>query len=111
MRYPDQKGRAEVQIANDREEDGQADGATRLTVEELLQEREAYLKVQEVNRRKIVFLASAAHELKTPLAVIKGYNDLLLTGSLGHLSEKQRDILEESKDSCERLVRLVSMCS
>jgi len=87
------------------------------TVQELLQEREityrnllaAYLKLQEVNRQKTVFLASAAHELKTPLAVIKGYYDLLLTGSLGKLTEKQRDILEESKDSCERLVRLVSM--
>jgi signal transduction histidine kinase len=67
------------------------------------------LKLQEVNRQKTVFLASAAHELKTPLAVIKGYYDLLLTGSLGKLSEKQRDILEESKESCERLVRLVSM--
>src|SRR6202044_4100752 len=54
-------------------------------------------------------LPSAAHELKTPLAVIKGYYDLWLTGSLGRLSEKQRDILEESKESCERLVRLVSM--
>jgi signal transduction histidine kinase len=43
------------------------------------------------------------------IAVIKGYHDLLLTGSLGHLSEKQKNILEESKDSCERLVRLVSM--
>jgi len=93
------------------------DVATQLTVQELLQEREityrnllaAYLKLQEVNRQKTVFLASAAHELKTPLAVIKGYYDLLLTGSLGRLSEKQRDILEESKESCERLVRLVSM--
>lgn len=93
------------------------DPATQLTVQELLQEREityrnllaAYLKLQEVNRQKTVFLASAAHELKTPLAVIKGYYDLLLAGSLGRLSEKQRDILEESKESCERLVRLVSM--
>ena len=93
------------------------DGVTQPTVQELLQEREityrnllaAYLKLQEVNRQKTVFLASAAHELKTPLAVIKGYYDLLLTGSLGKLSEKQRDILEESKESCERLVRLVSM--
>ncbi len=93
------------------------DLATQLTVQELLQEREityrnllaAYLKLQEVNRQKTVFLASAAHELKTPLAVIKGYYDLLLAGSLGRLSDKQRDILEESKDSCERLVRLVSM--
>ena len=94
-----------------------ADGGSQPTVQELLQEREityrnllaAYLKLQEVNRQKTVFLASAAHELKTPLAVIKGYYDLLLTGSLGKLSEKQRDILEESKESCERLVRLVSM--
>jgi len=33
----------------------------------------------------------------------------MLAGSLGKLSDKQRDILEESKESCERLVRLVSM--
>src|SRR6266853_903028 len=69
----------------------------------------AYARLQEVNRQKTVFLASAAHELKTPLAVIKGYYDLLLSGSLGKLTDKQRDILQESKDSCERLVRLVSM--
>jgi signal transduction histidine kinase len=91
--------------------------ATQHTVQELLQEREityrnllaAYLRLQEVNRQKTVFLASAAHELKTPLAVIKGYYDLLLSGSLGKLTDKQRDILQESKDSSERLVRLVSM--
>ena len=90
---------------------------TQHTVQELLQEREityrnllaAYLRLQEVNRQKTVFLASAAHELKTPLAVIKGYYDLLLSGSLGKLTDKQRDILQESKESCERLVRLVSM--
>jgi len=39
--------------------------------------------------------------LKTPLAVIKGYYDLLLSGSLGKLTDKQRDILQESKDSSE----------
>jgi signal transduction histidine kinase len=90
---------------------------TGLTVQALLQEREityrnllaAYLRLQEVNRQKTVFLASAAHELKTPLAVIKGYYDLLLSGSLGKLTDKQRDILQESKESSERLVRLVSM--
>ncbi len=97
--------------------DEAADSSGQPTVQALLQEREityrnllaAYLRLQEVNRQKTVFLASAAHELKTPLAVIKGYYDLLLSGSLGKLNDKQRDILQESKDSCERLVRLVSM--
>jgi signal transduction histidine kinase len=106
-----------VQIKEKTPDQNAALGTTQLTVQELLQEREityrnllaAYLKLQEVNRQKTVFLASAAHELKTPLAVIKGYYDLLLAGSLGRLTGKQKDILEESKESCERLVRLVSM--
>ena len=93
------------------------DAAMQRTVHDLLQEREityrnllaAYLRLQEVNRQKTMFLASAAHELKTPLAVIKGYYDLLLSGSLGKLTGKQQDIMQESKESCERLVRLVSM--
>jgi signal transduction histidine kinase len=105
-----------IEDAEERKAAGLA-GTTHHTVQELLQEREityrnllaAYLRLQEVNRQKTVFLASAAHELKTPLAVIKGYYDLLLSGSLGKLTDKQRDILQESKDSCERLVRLVSM--
>jgi len=105
-----------IQFANE-SKNNDGDVALQPTVQELLQEREityrnllaAYLKLQEVNRQKTVFLASAAHELKTPLAVIKGYYDLLLTNSLGKLTDKQKDILEESKESCERLVRLVSM--
>ncbi len=93
------------------------EAAMRETVQELMQEREityrnllaAYLRLQEANRQKTVFLASAAHELKTPLAVMKGYYELLLSGSLGKLSNRQQDILQESKESCDRLVRLVSM--
>ncbi len=95
--------------------EGDSEIKTRLG--ELLEERDityrnllaAYLRLQEVNRQKTVFLASAAHELKTPLAVMKGYYDLLLSPALGKLSERQRDILQESKESCDRLVRLVSM--
>src|ERR1700680_4181351 len=96
---------------------GPDEAEIRQTVQDLMQEREityrnllaAYLRLQEVNRQKTVLLASAAHELKTPLAVMKGYYDLLLSGSLGEVPEKQREILQESKESCDRLVRLVSM--
>jgi signal transduction histidine kinase len=90
----------------------------RQTVQELMQEREityrnllaAYLRLQEVNRQKTVFLASAAHELKTPLAVMKGYHDLLITGSLGKLSDRQREILQESKESCVPRSKAESWC-
>jgi len=101
-----------------RPENAASDTATmEQTLGDLLQEREvtyrnllaAYLRLQEVNRQKTVFLASAAHELKTPLAVMKGYYDLLLSGSLGKLGDKQKEILSESKESCDRLIRLVSM--
>ncbi len=105
-----------IQICVEPSESGE-DAEVRSRVQELLQEREityrnllaAYLRLQEVNRQKTVFLASAAHELKTPLAVMKGYYHLLLSGSLGKLTAKQQEILEESKESCDRLVRLVSM--
>lgn len=124
---PEGKGRARVRwmpeadwvIVSVQHEMGAApdDPQVKQTLQELLQEREvtyrnllaAYLRLQEVNRQKTLFLASAAHELKTPLAVMKGYYDLLLSGSLGKTNEKQRDILLESKESCDRLVRLVSM--
>src|SRR6202022_2173129 len=106
-----------VQLQPQQEIQQAPDPATQITVQELLQEREitsrnlvcASLRLQEVNRQKTVFLASAAHELKTPLAVMKGYYDLLLSGSLGKISEHQREILQESKESCDRFVRLVSM--
>lgn len=124
---PDGKGRARVRwlpepdwVVVSVQQDGSAlpdDPKVKQTLQELLQEREityrnllaAYLRLQEVNRQKTLFLASAAHELKTPLAVMKGYYDLLLSNSLGKMNDKQRDILLESKESCERLVRLVSM--
>ncbi len=51
------------------------------------------------------FLAMAAHELRNPITVITGYNKMLLKGEAGPFNDLQRQILEESKKSCERLER------
>lgn len=98
-------------------DEGEDPQIVRARLREALQERDvayrnllsAYLRLQELDRQRTVFLGSAAHELKTPLSVIKGYLDLLISHSLGPLTEQQTHILVESKESCERLIRLVSM--
>jgi signal transduction histidine kinase len=71
---------------------------TRLEIEDSLK--------QDIFRRTLA-LASAAHELKTPLSVMTGYTDLLLGQLLGPLNEQQRKVLEEMKQSGLRLQRFV----
>ena len=47
-------------------------------------------------------LSAAAHDLKTPIAVLSGYVDLLLSEKLGELTERQREILQEMQSSGAR---------
>jgi len=57
--------------------------------------------------RRTLLLASAAHELKTPLAVIAGYADFLLADHAGPLNQRQRNILGEMQQSTLRLQTLI----
>ena len=43
-----------------------------------------------LDRLKTQLLANVSHELRTPLVSIKGYNDLLLRGTLGPINARQR---------------------
>src|SRR5437588_11491141 len=63
--------------------------------------------LQEEFRRRFVALASVAHELKTPLAVMAGYTELLLSGGVGPLNERQRGVLGEMMASGKRLRKFV----
>jgi signal transduction histidine kinase len=53
-------------------------------------------------------LVSAAHEFKTPLVVMLGYTDLLRTGHLGPVNDRQKQVLGEIQESAERLQKLIS---
>ncbi|MGC2697715.1 MAG: HAMP domain-containing sensor histidine kinase [Candidatus Angelobacter sp.] len=52
-------------------------------------------------------LVSAAHEFKTPLIVMLGYTDLLRSGHLGTVNEKQKQVLGEIQESAQRLQKLI----
>jgi signal transduction histidine kinase len=52
-------------------------------------------------------LGMVGHELRTPVTVIRGYNNLLLSGHAGPLSEQQCEFVEESNRSCDRLNRFI----
>jgi signal transduction histidine kinase len=52
-------------------------------------------------------LVSAAHEFKTPLVVMLGYADLLRSGHLGPVNERQREVLSEIQEGAVRLQKLI----
>jgi signal transduction histidine kinase len=52
-------------------------------------------------------LASAAHDLKTPLAILNGYVELLQSEKLGSLNERQREVLRDMRSSGYRLQHFI----
>src|SRR5271154_1783223 len=70
----------------------------------LLQE---YAQLRERFVRTTNALASAAHDLKTPLAILNGYVELLQSEKLGGLNERQREILSDMRTSGQRLQQFI----
>jgi two-component system OmpR family sensor kinase len=56
-------------------------------------------------------LPQLGHELRTPVQVIAGFVELLLTEQPGPLTPEQRRYLEQAQRSCERLARFAAELS
>lgn len=69
-------------------------------------ERNYVHNLEEVARLRGDFLNVASHELRTPISIIKGYHELFMDGSLGHLSQQQSQALAAIRSSVERLDRI-----
>lgn len=52
-------------------------------------------------------IVSAAHEFKTPLVVMLGYTDLMRSGHLGPVNDRQRQVLGEIQEGAQRLQKLI----
>lgn len=82
------------------------------TLEQRVQERtaelqEALRKLSELNQLKANFIANVSHELRTPLTHLRGYLELLSSGSLGRLSDEQTKALQVSQKATSRLQGLI----
>ena len=64
-------------------------------------------QLQERFLRTTNALASATHDLKTPLAILNGYVELLQSEKLGGLNARQREILGDMRTSGQRLQQFI----
>jgi signal transduction histidine kinase len=71
------------------------------------QELQEYSQLRERYLRTTNALASAAHDLKTPLAILNGYVEVLQSEKLGGLNERQREVLRDMRSNGERLQRYI----
>ncbi len=71
------------------------------------QELQEYSQLRDRYLRTTNALASAAHDLKTPLAILNGYVELLQSEKLGGLNERQREVLRDMHSNGQRLQRYI----
>lgn len=76
--------------------------------EQKIKLEESYKKLEALDHEKDVFMNMAAHELRTPMTIIRGYADILLDGWSGPINEAQKKLVENMYKSSESLIALVN---
>lgn len=67
-----------------------------------------FKKLKEVDQLKNDFLSVATHELKAPMAVIKGSLENVMDGVVGHVDEPAKEALQLALNDTDRLANLVT---
>ncbi len=78
-----------------------------VNAETFAQQRDLLERMRSVDELKTVFLATASHELRTPVSAITGYAQLLATSWDSLSSEEARTYAEQVDSNAQRLGSLV----
>jgi signal transduction histidine kinase len=68
----------------------------------------ANARLTELDRQKSEFIGIAAHQLRTPIAAIKGYSSLILEGSYGKTTKSLHEVTKTIFDSSTRMADTIA---
>lgn len=63
--------------------------------------------IRTLERSRDEFISMVSHELRSPLSVVKESMDLVYDGTVGEVTERQKEILKIGRDNAARLNRLI----
>jgi hypothetical protein len=73
----------------------------------IVEKSRLYQQLVELNQLKSKFLGIAAHDLRSPIAIVESYVQLFLGDYLGEVPDAQRDILQRMDKSCQTMLSLI----
>lgn len=85
---------------------------TELEAKESLQQlthqlHQANMRLRELDKQKTEFLSIASHQLRGPVAVVRGYSSLLREGSYGKLPPSAQEIIDRIEASSAAMAQMV----
>jgi len=74
----------------------------------ILEKARLYQEIAELNHLKDRLLSVTAHDLRSPLAFLNGYLDLLREGDMGELTPAQSEAVEKMRATCRTMLALIN---
>lgn len=81
---------------------------TREKIERLARDlKTANIRLKKLDKQKSEFVSIASHQLRSPIASLKGYSSMVLEGSYGRVSEDLKEVMEKIYQSSQSISLII----